>query len=274
VHAWDEAVAFYTGSLEGASQGGNNGLDSCIDGNCELLFMLADKRCTDFGTCTADYDGDDFAGYSKLNFDVFALFTTGRDKILGAYHTLECQNIEDTMNEIAGLMLIPFIQGVQRYLYKTSVPAIPTAKEAGELFAFASVVLPFIDRVDSDAAEMLYNRAWLLDYTTDDWKDIKYALEDTYPSLGLGAGVGKVTCAMVGELTDSGVVLSEQCIDPVHGGGMKILILYLTLTIVLTMLFLGACLFGISMRRKYQSVLRLHEADDRADERLELTAKE
>merc|ERR1739838_898671 len=62
VHAWDEAVAFYTGSLEGVSQGGNSGLDSCGDGNCVLQFYLADKRCTNFGTCTADYDGNDFAG--------------------------------------------------------------------------------------------------------------------------------------------------------------------------------------------------------------------
>merc|ERR1712166_1401099 len=41
VHAWDEAVAFYTGSLE-----------------TKLLYTLADKRCKNFGTCTNDQDND------------------------------------------------------------------------------------------------------------------------------------------------------------------------------------------------------------------------
>jgi len=259
VHAWDEAVAFYTGSLEGVSQGGNNGLDSCTDGDCELQFMLADKRCTNYGTCTADYDGDDFAGYSKVNNDIFSLFTDGRDQIIGAYHTLECPDIDDTMNEISGLMLIPFIQGVQRYLYKTSVPATPTAKEAGELFAFASAVLPFIHHHQADpvAAEMLYNRAWMLDYTTDYWKDIKYAVEDTYPSLGVGAGVGKVTCAMVGELTESGVVQGEQCTDPASSESSTVSTWAIILIVILCILLLVACLYGFHMRQKYMNNIPL-----------------
>jgi len=261
VHAWDEAVAFYTGSLEGVSQGGNNGLDSCEDGDCELQFMLADKRCMNFGTCTADYDGNDFAGYSKVNSDIFALFTDGRDQILGAIHTLECPETDDTMNEIVGLMLVPFIQGVQRYLYKTSVPAIPTAKEAGELFAFASAVLPFINIVDTEAAEMLYNRAWLLDYMTDDWKDIKYAVEDTYPLLGVGAGVGTVTCAMVGELTDSGIVLSEQCTDASESDGGEISMWALALIIILGILILVALVYGVHMNRKVKNAILLRESD-------------
>jgi len=54
VQAWDEAVAFYTGSAEGKNKGGNNGLKSCSDGKCYLQFMLADKQYKNFGTCTAD----------------------------------------------------------------------------------------------------------------------------------------------------------------------------------------------------------------------------
>ena len=44
VHAWDEGVAFYTGSLEGAAQGGNTA--------GKLVYRLAEKRCASFGTCT------------------------------------------------------------------------------------------------------------------------------------------------------------------------------------------------------------------------------
>jgi len=267
VHAWDEAVAFYTGSLEGASQGGNSGLDSCSDGACELQFMLADKRCTNFGTCTADYDEDDFAGYSRVNRDIFSLFTDGRDQILGAVHTAECPGITDTMNEIVGLMLIPFVQGVQRYLYKTSVPATPSAKEAGELVAFASAVLPFIDLVDEDAAEMLYNRAWNLDYERDDWMDIKHAIEDTYRKLGVGAGIGAVTCAEVGELTDAGNVYSEACVDPSESSSSGLPTWTIVLIVLLCVLLLLSVAYGMTVSKKYKKVLPLIDANDRAQEK-------
>merc|ERR1712091_14602 len=201
VHAWDEAVAFYTGSLEGTAQGGDVGLTGGY-GAGELQFTVAEKRCKNFGTCTADFDMNPYDGYSELNKKIFALFSVGRDEILSAVDSTrsdKCEPITETMNEISGLMLVPFIQGVQRYLYKTSVAL--KAKEAGELFAFASAALPFIDAVDPTAAEMLYNRAWKQDFTTEsDFKTIKYAVEGTYSHLGVGAGQGKVTCSAVGEL--------------------------------------------------------------------------
>ena len=215
VHAWDEAVAFYTGSLEGTTQGGDVGLTGGY-GEGELQFTVAEKRCKNFGTCTADFDSTINNGYSQVNFDIFQLFTRGRDQILSAANSGDagaCHALTETMNEISGLMLVPFIQGVQRYLYKTA-QGTASAKEAGELFAFASAALPFIDAVDPTAAEKLYNRAWKQDFTTEsDFKTIKYAVEDTYSLLGVGAGQGKVTCSAVGELYDSGNVLSAACVD-------------------------------------------------------------
>merc|ERR1712162_1323 len=198
VHAWDEAVAFYTGSLEGTTQGGDVGLTGGY-GAGELPFTVAEKRCKNFGTCTADFDSIINNGYSQVNFDIFQLFARGRDQILSAVSIGEsaCYAITETMNEISGLMLVPFIQGVQRYLYKTA-HGTASAKEAGELFAFASAALPFIDAVDPTAAEKLYNRAWKQDFTTEsDFKTIKYAIEGTYSKLGVGAGQGKVTCSAV-----------------------------------------------------------------------------
>ena len=44
VHAWDEGVAFYTGSLEGAAPGGNSA--------GKLAYRLAEKRCAGLGICT------------------------------------------------------------------------------------------------------------------------------------------------------------------------------------------------------------------------------
>merc|ERR1719421_1856997 len=64
VHAWDEGVAFYTGSLAGT------------DGEAQgkMLWALANKRCKNFGTCTA-------AGGSEVNEDLFVQFALGRDKL-------------------------------------------------------------------------------------------------------------------------------------------------------------------------------------------------
>ena len=71
VHAWDEAVAFYTGSAEGTAKGGS--------GAGYLYFALAQKRCKNFGTCTADdaVDNDKDKGYAQVNSDVMALFNEG-----------------------------------------------------------------------------------------------------------------------------------------------------------------------------------------------------
>jgi len=261
VHAWDEAVAFYTGSIEGTSKGGVNGLDSGSDG--QLQFMLADKRCKNFGTCTADYDDNNFVGYSNVNKDIFALFAAGRDEILGAKHTGECPQVAEVMEEISGLMLIPFVQGVQRYLVKTGIRAIPSAKEAGELFAFASAVLPFIHKADPDVAQTLYDRAWNLDFSAElHWSDIKSDIEKTYPLLGVGAGEGVVTCAQVGELTDDAGVKegSEACIDAIASEGdsdTNVARWAIALIVVLVVLLVIAIIYVIFIRRKYVKALPL-----------------
>ena len=44
VHAWDEAVAFYSGSLEGTS-GETAG---------KILYRLAEKRCKNYKTCVGE----------------------------------------------------------------------------------------------------------------------------------------------------------------------------------------------------------------------------
>merc|ERR1712060_144425 len=261
VHAWDEAVAFYTGSIEGQSRGGVNGLDSGSDG--QLQFMLADKRCKNFGTCTADYDDNDFEGYSNVNKDVFALFAAGRDEILGAKHTSECPQVPDLMEKISGLMLIPFIQGVQRYLVKTGIRETPSAKEAGELFAFASAVLPFIHKADPSVAEILYDVAWNLEYAEYDWRDIKTEIEKTYPLLGVGAGEGVVTSMQVGELTDDNGVKegSEACVDSIgsedDGGSESLSGWAIGLIVALAVLLIIAIIYVIFMRQKYVKALPL-----------------
>merc|ERR1719353_2040052 len=74
VHAWDEGVAFYAGSLEGETQGSNS------DG--KLAYRLAEKRCANFGTCTG---AGITTGISQVNHELFkpgGLFLHGRDLLL------------------------------------------------------------------------------------------------------------------------------------------------------------------------------------------------
>ena len=218
VHAWDEAVAFYTGSLEGALKGGNNGLTSCSDGNCELQFQLSDYRCTNFGTCTADFDGDRWSGYSKNNEEIFKLFQQGEGEITEAATSsntaaTKCDLPDRTHEKVVTKMLVPFVQGCMRYLWKTK--DLQKAKEAGELFAFASVALPFIDAVDPVAATKLFTRAWKLDFTTYTYEETKQGIEGTLSRLGAGKGIGTISCADIGDLVDSSdQLLAAGCTDP------------------------------------------------------------
>ena len=67
VHAWDEGVAFYTGTLEGTEEGGNS--------NGVLVYRLAEKRCANFGTC--GLAGDSTSGTAYVNLQLFDLFAEG-----------------------------------------------------------------------------------------------------------------------------------------------------------------------------------------------------
>ena len=210
VHAWDEAVAFFAGSLESVTKGGVTGYSGGY-----LQYYLADKRCENFGTCTASYDtnADEYAGESKVNEEIIALFQRGEDEISAAVDITsttsaaaktKCDVPAKTMEEVATKMLVPFIQGTIRYLYKTQTTSGRTAKQAGELFAFASTILPFIHAVDPAAAKMLYTHVWEMPADPADdvntLADIKSAIEATYPKLGFGAGIGTIKCSDIGQL--------------------------------------------------------------------------
>ena len=62
VHAWDEGVAFYAGSLEGDA-GSSSG---------KLLYRLAEKRCANFGTCSGA------GGRSAVNIQIVTQFLLGK----------------------------------------------------------------------------------------------------------------------------------------------------------------------------------------------------
>jgi hypothetical protein len=193
VKAWDEAVAFWAGSQTLDFAYG----ETIKDDN--LLYYLGDKRCPNFKTCAAG-----FTGTAKVNQEILALFNRGKE-LARSGGTADCDPMNDIHEQIGTMMLVPFIQGTLRYLYKTR-SGTQDAKTAGELWAFATAILPFVNEVNPAAADALYKRAWLLDFSGDYVAD-KSLLESTYSELGAGAGKGMITCADIGDLYDDPLTL-------------------------------------------------------------------
>lgn len=91
VHAWDEAVAFYTGSVPKTS--GDGGY---------LLYTLAQKRCANFNTCMKSGDQ---AGMAGVNTEIFRLFVAGKQQL----QTGQCDAAKTTVEEITKLMTVPMV---------------------------------------------------------------------------------------------------------------------------------------------------------------------
>ena len=111
VHAWDEGVAFYAGSLEGTAHGGSSA--------GKMVYRLAEKRCANFGTCGAA--GDATSGISMVNSELFkagGLFATGRDLLQQG----KCAKVRPIVEQIVSLMTVPLVQGTLRYAYKVPEP--------------------------------------------------------------------------------------------------------------------------------------------------------
>ncbi|CAL6412546.1 unnamed protein product [Bathycoccus prasinos] len=201
--------------------------DQCMPGTKPLRFMLDQllgdlmghqtlenfslpSRTRDAGT--SRHAVIEFSGGSQVNADILALFNAGKEAArTGVAANGDCDTLDTLMDKISALSLVPFVQGVMRYLYKTK--SVASAKEAGELWAFATAVLPFVNEVDSVAAEKLYQRAWAGDFSANSYEDIKSGIESTLTRLGAGDGVGLVTCSMIGDLYDGTVLSNVGCSD-------------------------------------------------------------
>jgi len=174
VHAWDEGVAFYSGTMEG-EQG---------EGSGKLLHALADKRCGDYNTCVEDTSN------SKVNMELFQLFNVGQ----GQLQTGKCADARVTKDKIVDLMYIPLIQGTMRYAHKVDKLGLTGDKEKAEGAVFAAAVLPRIADANADAANTIYENM-KVGATSTDFKAVRKAFESTYGKLN-------IQCNDVGGLVD------------------------------------------------------------------------
>jgi len=182
VHAWDEGVAFYTGTLEGTDGSGSG----------KLVYGLADARCSNFKTCGAN--ADETGGTSHVNLEIFKHFDIGQAKIRKG----ECASARADKEIIENLMLVPLIQGTLRYAWKTANEAYSEKAESeGTIFALA--VAPVVAHCDAAAAKVISDNVVAGQAGTCDFVAVKEAFESTYECMGVDpASVGGLYDAATG----------------------------------------------------------------------------
>ena len=177
---WDEAVAFYVGSLEG-SGGAGEGV---------LLYDLADKRCGDFNTCGKN--GNSILGTSYVNIEVINRFKAGQRNVQES----DCVAARGDKEHIVQLMLIPLIQGTLRYAHLQGTGVDTGEKANAEGGVFAAAVLPHVYACVKEDAEIIFESMGAGHTKATDFSAVKAALERNYQCMG-------ITCAEVGGLWDS-----------------------------------------------------------------------
>lgn len=183
VKAWDEAVAFYTGSLE-LDDGSGSGV---------LLHGLADKRCGNFNTC-GDM-ADSIEGLSHVNIEIFRQFEDGLVKINAGGEG--CGTARVNKERIEQLMTVPLVQGTIRYAYIRSTELDAGEKAEAEGAVFAAAVLPVVHACNKDDAAIIYDNSRVGSPGIPNFKAVKEAFERNYECMN-------IRCADVGGLYDKG----------------------------------------------------------------------
>merc|ERR1719281_2296069 len=196
VHAWDEGVAFYTGSLEGANPGGT--------GNGKMSYRLAEKRCVNFKTCGEN--GDSTSGTSYVNTELFKLLASGQNKLLSG----KCDETKPILRKMVALMAIPLIQGTLRYAYKVGKLS-GGEKEKAEGAVFAAAIVPRVAACSkADAKTIMDNMK--IGATATSFSAVKTAFKNNYACM-------KVTCKQVGGLYFKELNKYYDGADPECAGG-------------------------------------------------------
>jgi hypothetical protein len=180
--ALDEAVALYTGSLEG-SLGGSAGV---------FIYNQARRSCADSKTCGSD--GSQVEGNAKVNIDIYFNFTQMKSDLANG----SCAAARRVKEDIAKKIVIPFIQGTIRSAYLQSSSALnQTQKIEAEGAIFAAAVLPVVAKCNATAAAVIYEELKPNSGNTANFAAVKFALESSFQCMG-------ITCVDVGGFYDSG----------------------------------------------------------------------
>jgi hypothetical protein len=190
VRSWDQAVAFYAGSLEGES-GVGDGM---------FLFNLADQMCSRFLTCGTNADMR--FGMSYVNNVAIEEFLKGQISILNR----ECGPARMSMTRIIKVMGIPLVQATLYTTYERIDGHTDDDDHASSLaiqgVSFAATVLPLVHNCTPSDAEVIYNglgfeRNEMHETFVPDYDEVKKAFERNYECMG-------ITCKSVGGISSTG----------------------------------------------------------------------
>lgn len=193
--AWDRAVAYYTGSLEGPVGTGDG----------VLLYALADKRCANFKTCSEDKDAP--VGTSYVNIHVFRQFNKGQ----GRFREKKCDNVEFHKERIVKFMTVPLVQGALRYAHLQGYDTFATGEKAeAEGAAFSAAILPMVYACSEQGqkdAKIIYDNL-MTGHEKTNFMQVRAAFDRNYDCLG-------ITCEEVGgiwnELEQSYEIDASPC---------------------------------------------------------------
>lgn len=172
VHALDEAVAFYTGTLEG-KEGSGDGVQ---------MYALAEKRCENFKTCGENRDSTE--GVARVNIDIFRQFDIMQRRL----NTGDCQKARNNKYEIETQMLIPLVQGTLRYAWKQEYEQERGEKEEAEGATFAAAILPVVARCSEKDAGIIFDNMKPGSGFKADYSAVKGAFERNYACMGITCG--------------------------------------------------------------------------------------
>ena len=175
LHAWDRAIAYYTGSLQ-SSTASNSG---------NLLFNLANEECTQFKTCSGS--GTSTSGEANVNIEIFENFRGGQTSIREG----DCYVATKLKDSIVRLMTIPLIQGTLRYAHLLATEEDYWEPYGANGAAFASAVLPLVHSCDPSAAQTIHDNLRTQNRPNVDFFAVKRALERNYPCM-------QVSCHQIG----------------------------------------------------------------------------
>jgi len=191
VHAWDEAVAFYTGSLMTATDLLEPNLPS-LPSQGVMPYTLGNKRCANFNTC-GEF-GNLNVGEAYINIEIFNRFRLGKTKI---QDESDCEAVIPIKDEVVSLMTVPLVQGTLRYVWKMAVypTASDKAKSKAEGAIFAAGILPQLHKCNPEVATLVYDEMGINSDDDVDFNNVKKRMEECYESMG-------ITCQQVGGLWD------------------------------------------------------------------------
>jgi len=169
-HKWDEAVAFYAGSLVSTSDGDDAG---------SLMYGISESRGKNFKTINDDGD-------AANNVEVYKDFNEGLEKIV----TNNCGGLRGQRDRIISQGNVPLVQGVLKYTESFN----SGLKQAAEAAVFLAALQGKLWSCDQDVANTLYNELRIGRSSGDDGtqmsipggvNNVKSKLESTYKCLGI-----------------------------------------------------------------------------------------